>query len=136
MARLILDTGVLIAAVRARYDLRTAFTDEDDVSLPAVAVAEYLAGVHADHDPARQAAQRKFLEVVLSQVPVEPYDLDIAELHAELLAHTRKTGRLRGPHDLIIAATAIATDRILLTTDEKAEFDLLPGINVRLVTQT
>lgn len=108
-------------------------TDEDDVSLPAVVVAEYLAGVHRDHDPARQAAQRAFLNAVLDVVPVEPYDLDIANSHAELLAHTRTNGQSRGSHDLIIAATAIATNRTLITTDEKAEFHLLPGIDVCLV---
>lgn len=133
MARLILDTGVLIDAVRGRSDLKTLLTDEDDVSLPVVVVAEYLVGVHRDHDPARKAAQRAFLAAVLNVVPVEPYDLEIANSHAELLAHTRANGQIRGSHDLIIAATAIATNRTLLTTDKKAEFHLLPGIDVCLI---
>ncbi len=35
MARLILDTGVLVAGVRGRLDV-AAVTDEDDVALPGV----------------------------------------------------------------------------------------------------
>ena len=41
MARLILNSGVLVAGVRGRLDLG-ATTDEDDVALPTVVVAEYL----------------------------------------------------------------------------------------------
>jgi tRNA(fMet)-specific endonuclease VapC len=41
VARLILNSGVLVAGVRGRLDLG-ATTDEDDVALPAVVVAEYL----------------------------------------------------------------------------------------------
>lgn len=39
MARLILDTCVVIAGARGRLDM-TALTDTDDVAIPAIAVAE------------------------------------------------------------------------------------------------
>lgn len=132
MARLILDTGVLVAAVRGRFDL-TTLSDEDDAALPAVVIAEYLAGVLRDNDPGRRAAQRAFLDDVLAAVPVEDYGPTVAEHHAELLAHVRDTGQPRGTHDLIIAATARASGRTLLTTDEWARFDTLPGVSSRLV---
>ena len=86
-----LDTGVLVAAVRGQVDL-AALPDEDDVALPAVAVAEYLAGVLRDGDPGRQAAQRAFLDEVLAAVPVEDYGPGVAGHHAELLAHTQQLG--------------------------------------------
>jgi tRNA(fMet)-specific endonuclease VapC len=57
MARVILDTGVLVASVRDRLDV-AAFAAEDDVALPTVALAEYLTGVELDDNPARQIAQR------------------------------------------------------------------------------
>ena len=53
MARLILDTGVLVAGARGLLD-ESELAKDDDVALPAVAVAEYLAGVLLDADPARQ----------------------------------------------------------------------------------
>ncbi|CAL9639306.1 tRNA(fMet)-specific endonuclease VapC [Actinosynnema sp. ALI-1.44] len=133
MARLILDTGVLVAAVRGKSG-RTAITDEDDVALPAVVVAEYLTGVLLDGDEARRAAQRAFLKDVLSAVPVEDYTSAVAEHHAALLAHVSRSGQPRGALDLIIAATARATGRTLVTTDSRARFDELPEVDVRLVS--
>jgi tRNA(fMet)-specific endonuclease VapC len=133
MARLILDTGVLVQGVSGRFDLAD-LTDEDDVSIPAVVVAEYLTGVLLDKDRSRRAAQKAFLDDVLSVAPVDNYNSAVAEHHAELLAYVRETGQARGAHDLIIAATARATGRILLTTDASAEFDKLPDVDVKLIT--
>lgn len=133
MARLILDTGTLIAGVRGRLDL-AALADGDDVVLPAVAVAEYLVGTLLDGDAGRSAAQRAFLDDVLRVLPVRDYDHDVAVHHAALLAHVRTTGRKRGAHDLIIAATALATDRTVVTTDERAGFADLPDVAARVIS--
>lgn len=132
MARLILDTGVLVAAVRGRLDL-AAFGEQDDVAIPAVAVAEYLTGVELDDDPARRAAQTAFLDELLSVMPVVDYTRAVASHHAALLAHVRRVGRPRGAHDLIIASTARASARVLLSTDTQAGFDELPQVESRLV---
>lgn len=132
MARLILDTGVLIDAVRGRVDL-TSIAADDDVSVPAVAVAEYLLGPELDHDRERAAAQRAFLESVLTYLPIEIYDRKVAEHHAVLMAFARREAAPRGRRDLIIAATARATSRTLLTTDVGARFDELPGVTARLI---
>ena len=133
MARLILDTGVIIAGVRGQLDVAT-LTDADDVAIPAIAVAEYLAGTLLTSDPGRAAAQRAFLHEVLDVLPVRDYDRDVAEHHAALLAHVQHTGSKRGAHDLIIAATARAADRTLLTTDRRARFGELPKVNAHVVT--
>lgn len=77
MARLILDTGVLVAGARGILD-PAQLPDVDDVALPAVVVAEYLAGVLLDDDAGRRAAQRAFLEDVLAVTPVEDYDSTVA----------------------------------------------------------
>jgi tRNA(fMet)-specific endonuclease VapC len=132
VARLILDTGVLIAGARATIDV-AALADTDDIAIPAIVVAEYLAGTLCDGDPARAAAQRAFLDDVLDVVPVHAYDRDVAGHHAALLAHVRRTGSPRGPHDLIVAATARAVNRIVVTADERARFGDLPDVTARLV---
>lgn len=131
MERLILDTGVLIAYARRRLD-PSDLPDDGDAALPALVAAEYLAGVERDENLSRAAAQRALLERMLTILPVLDYTLDVARHHAQLLAYTSKDGRPRGPHDLIIAATARATDRMLVTTDAKADFGGLPGVAVRV----
>ncbi len=133
MARLILDTCVLISGARGRVDL-AALADTDDVAVPAVALAEYAAGVLLGTDPGHAAAQRAFLDDVLAVVPIADYDRAVAEHHAALLAHTHRTGNRRGVHDLIIAATARASGRTVATTDQRARFGELPDVTVRLIT--
>ena len=133
MARLILDTGVVIAGVRGHLDI-AALGDTDDVAIPAIVVAEYLAGTLLDPDPGRSVAQRAFLDEVLQVLPVHEYDRGVAEHHAALLAYVLRAGSKRGAHDLIIAAADRAADRIVLTTDERARFGELPDVRTRLVT--
>lgn len=129
MARLILDTNVLIDAEKRARRLNRLIADEDDVAIAAVTAAELLVGVElADDD--RRPARAAFVRSVLDTIPIEDYDLQIAQVHATLLAHVRRSGRPRGAHDLIIAATAAARDRFVVSTDTTAFADL-PGVAVR-----
>ncbi|SDJ71635.1 hypothetical protein SAMN04487820_101445 [Actinopolyspora mzabensis] len=132
MARLILDTGVLITGQQGRLDL-AVLAGDDDVVVPTMAVAEYLAGVALGGDPARRAAETTFLDELLAVTPTFDYTVPVARAHAELLAHVRRTGQPRGAHDLVIAACAVAADRVLVTTDAKARFEELPGVRARLL---
>lgn len=125
--RLILETGVLINAARGLVTI----PNTADTAIPAVVIAEYLAGVHRSAAN-RRAAQRAFLAEVLAVVPVVDYDRKVAEHHAELLAYAHAHGQRRGPHDLIIAATARASERTILTTDTRARFEDLPDVSARL----
>ena len=126
MARLILDTTVLVTADREGTQLDDLLADEDDVAIAAITAAELLVGVHLADD-AHRAGRIAFVDDVLSTIPIEDYDLPAARAHAELLAHVRRTGRPRGAHDLVIAATASATRRIVLSADTGAFADL-PGV--------
>jgi tRNA(fMet)-specific endonuclease VapC len=103
--------------------------DEDDIAIAAVTAAELLVGVELA-DRRRKHARRTFVEDLLATIPVEAYDLDTARVHAELLAHTRRQGRTRGAHDLLIAATARARARTVITSDPQG-FDGLPEVQVR-----
>lgn len=129
MARLILDTAVLVAAERSRTRLEDAVADDDDVAIAAVTAAELLVGVELA-DRTRHAARARFVAAILDEIRVEPYDVDTARAHARLLAHARRAGRPRGAHDLLIAATACHTERIVVTADLSG-FEDLPGVTVR-----
>jgi tRNA(fMet)-specific endonuclease VapC len=129
VARLILDTSVLVAAERVEAALDGAVADEDDVSSAAVTAAELLVGVELA-TPRHRARREGFVAQVLSSVTIEDYDLGVARAHALLLAAARRSGRPRGAHDLIIASTARARDRIVVTADASG-FDDLPGVVVR-----
>jgi tRNA(fMet)-specific endonuclease VapC len=129
--RLIIDTGVLVALERGGIPVADTISDDADLALAAVTAAELLVGVELANDE-RRPRRSASVESVLAAIPVIPYDVRVAREHARLLAHTRRTGRPRGAHDLQIAATAAASRRLILTTDSQA-FDRLPGIEVRVV---
>jgi tRNA(fMet)-specific endonuclease VapC len=93
-----------------------------------VTVAELQFGVELANGANRDHRQ-EFVDGMLALVPVEDYTADTARVHARLLAHVRRTGQPRGADDLIIAATAAATARTIVTTDAKAAFGDLPGVH-------
>ncbi len=126
--RLIVDTGVLVASGLARTQLAGVITEDDDLVMAAVTVAELRTGIELATEPHR-AARSEFLVKVLETLPVESYELATAEAHGRLLAHVHRSGRRPGAHDLVIAATAVATNRTVLTTDRNAHFDDLPGVD-------
>lgn len=131
--RLIVDTGVLIVSERGARSLADIVFADDDLVIAAITIAELRTGIELANDRHR-GARAEFLVNVLETLPVEPYDLATAEAHGRLLAHVHRGGTQRGAHDLIIAATAVATKRIIVTTDRNARFDDLPGVDCLLVS--
>lgn len=127
--RLILDTTALIDYERGRFD-RTLL-DDDDLAIAAVSVAEYRTGIELADSAERAASRSRALEIITEFVEVLDYTPATAAVHARLIAHTRRTGRPRGAHDLIVAAHAAETGRILVSTDAHARFDELPGVDAR-----
>lgn len=71
---------------------------------------------------------------MLDVIPVLPYDAEVAVVHADLLAETQRAGRARGAHDIIIAATARAANRTVVTADPKG-FDGLTGVSATAYSQ-
>jgi tRNA(fMet)-specific endonuclease VapC len=120
---------VLVAAERGTAALLDLVGDDEDVAIAAVTAAELLVGVELA-DAKRRARRESFVGEVLDTVSIVPYDLAVARIHATLLAHTRRAGQRRGAHDLLIAATAQATERVVVTSDRDGFTDL-PGVKVR-----
>ena len=127
MRVVLLDTTFLIDAERAAEDLDALIDDDDDVAIAAITVAELLVGV-ALASPHNREAREVYVDEVVASIPIIPYDREVAVEHAELLVAIRRAGRPRGAHDLLIAATARASKRVVITADESA-FDDLPGVN-------
>lgn len=128
MSRLLLDTSVLVAAERGDGDLSTTIPRDADVAIAAVTLAELTVGI-ALASPRHRSVRAAFVADVRRTLPALAYDERVADAHAGLLAATRRSGRPRGAHDLLIAATAVAWDRTVVTRDGRA-FAGLPGVTV------
>ncbi|GAA1815943.1 hypothetical protein GCM10009682_41020 [Luedemannella flava] len=124
--RLILDTNILIAYERGTID-RGAL-DNDELAVSAVSIAEYRVGIELADSAQRAADRARALAAIVSAVEVLEYTEATAAHHARLIAHVRRAGTPRGAHDLIIAAHASESGRIVLSRDAAARFGDLPGV--------
>jgi tRNA(fMet)-specific endonuclease VapC len=129
LSRLLLDTTFLVGADRSKASLDELIADDDEVAIAAITIAELLVGVLLAGE-AHRADRQQFVDEVEESIPTVEYDVTVAAAHAELLVAVRRQGRPRGAHDLIIAATANATQREVVTADTSAYEDL-PGVSVR-----
>ena len=132
MAALIVDTGILVDLERGARMLDDVISDDDDVAISAITLAELEVGVRLARTKPQQRSRRRFVDTVLSAASVMSYDEPTVLRHADLLAHARDIGRPRGAHDLIVAATAVITGRTLITTDRRAFADL-PDLRVAVI---
>lgn len=118
----------MVDAERGGATLTEVVDDGDDVAVAAITVAELKVGIQLAQGKRRDKRER-FVDAVLDAVSIEPYDLEVAEAHAALLTHVRRKGTPRGAHDLIIAATARARERQVVSFD-RGGFAELPGVSL------
>lgn len=123
--RLILDTNILIDYEQGHVD-QAAF-DDDELAVASLTIAEYRTGIELADTAERAAVRARALAAIVENVEVLDYTPATAVYHARLIA-TRRSGRPRGAHDLILAAHAAQTGRLLLTRDAAARFGGLPGV--------
>jgi predicted nucleic acid-binding protein len=129
---LLIDSSVFIAGEHGRLDLDALLARREDegAAMAAITASELLHGVHrakASVRPAREA----FVERVLADFPVIPFDLIAARMHARLSAALASTGVVVGAHDLEIAATALAIGFAVATCDRRS-FSRIPGLSTEL----
>ena len=69
------------------------------------------------------------MENVLRILPVVPFDLDTARVHARLWARLEEQGNLMGAHDLFIVATCVQKADSIATLN-RHEFSRIIELNV------
>lgn len=75
------------------------------------------------------SVHRTTVELLLLRVQILPWDSDAASVYGVLRAKLQATGRILESLDLLIAAHAIASGSILVTSDKVfAQVDELPGL--------
>ncbi|MCL2849895.1 MAG: type II toxin-antitoxin system VapC family toxin [Micrococcales bacterium] len=99
-----------------------------DVGVPAVVVYELrygLARLPADAAEPRLAA----LQTLLAPMTILDFDAPCAEHAAGIRAHLESRGEPIGPHDVLIAATAVRHGAVLVTRNLR-EFSRIPDLRV------
>jgi len=133
MATLI-DSSVLIAAERGELDLDAlaAGYAQENIAISAVTASELLHGLHRAATAAQRHRRQAFVEGLLAQLPVVPFDLTVARVHAALWAGLARRGVVVGERDLMIAATAIARNYSLATRNQRS-FPKISGLSLQLL---
>ena len=127
----LIDSSVLIAAERGRLDLQAALASraDDPVGIAAITASEVLQGTYR-LGGVRLARARAFVERWLTVLPVVPFDLRAAQVHATLAADLGRKGTPMGAHDLMIAATAVQIGYAVATCDRRS-FSRVDGLAVQ-----
>jgi len=130
---ILVDTSVLIEHERHRLTIEphVLARGDEEVFLSVVTASELLHGVHRAHDPAVRARRAAWIEGVLGSFPLLPIDFVTARAHARLWAGLAAEGRMIGPNDLWLAATAVARGLTLVTANGR-EFSRVPGLDVHV----
>jgi tRNA(fMet)-specific endonuclease VapC len=126
---LMLESSVLIAAERKKFDLLgfLAAHSGESLTTAAITVSELRHGCLRAVDPAVRARRELFVADVLSRLTIIPFGPDEAERHASLWVDLELSGQMIGPHDLLIAATACVSQDMLATLNH-SEFSRVPGL--------
>jgi predicted nucleic acid-binding protein len=129
---LLIDTSVLIGMERRRMqpeDIERLASPQPG-AIASITASELLVGVHRTTPEGRKLRRAAFVERVLDSIPLLPMDLQVARVHARIVADLYAQGQPIGDHDLIIAATALAHGYDVLT-DNPRDFGQVPGLVVR-----
>ncbi|MDP2791283.1 MAG: PIN domain-containing protein [Rectinemataceae bacterium] len=108
-----LISTLMIGRASARLLARLAAIGADNQAISSITALEIFYGAYKTADPQRFLSL--FEEKVLSNVVVLPFDDTAARLAGRIRAEREAEGRPIAPIDLQIAATALASGRILVT---------------------
>lgn len=125
-SRVVLDTDAVIDIMHGRFSVgnRVAAVLPDDVSITAMTLAELQFGsLRSSHPENDREEVSRFVE----RVQILPFDDAAASIHAQVRYALRS--QPVGLNDLIIAATTMAADALLVSSNLR-EFSRVPGLRV------
>jgi len=127
---IILDADVVIRAEKGVFDLESwlSINADDYYEIAAITVAELWHGVERA-TPAHRSARENYLRILLDALPIVPYTEQTAYHHARLRAELESSGKMIGPYDLIVAATALERESVLATFN-KRHFANVKGLKI------
>jgi tRNA(fMet)-specific endonuclease VapC len=133
---LVVDTSALVDVEREEIDLDRAVTELGDppVVMPAIVLAELLAGVRLARGRRAAAARQARVTALRGRVPVVEFGESQADRWAELIVELRGRGDLIPANDLVVAATALSLGwGVLVGRRDEAHFRRVPALDVHVL---
>jgi predicted nucleic acid-binding protein len=126
---IILDSSILVAFERRRFDLERLLTGHSPPAIAAVTAAELLIGVERADTPERRSRREAFVQNLLARIPLIPFDITQARLFAVHFAQLASRGEVIGDRDLQIAVTALSLNYEVATLNVR-EFQRVEGLSL------
>ena len=96
----------------------------EDLCISVITMAELEYGIHRSSKPDQN---RQALLMLLSHIPIIPFDIDAAKEYGKIRDDLTKKGTLIGANDLLIAAHACAMGLTLITNNIR-KFERVEGL--------
>lgn len=122
----VLDTNILIYFFKGLGNVseRLLSTPPSDIGLPVIVLFELEVGIRKSKSPKKRITQ---LNDFSSLVHVIPFGHEEAKCAAAIRVKQELKGLPIGPYDILIAASALATKKTLVTHNIK-EFERIDGL--------
>lgn len=114
----LLDTCVIIDLIRGDANTIEAMKSKspDQARISTITEFELRYGMEQATKP--KSKSKSIVEAILSEINIVDFGSREAAKAAEIRNHLRALGTPIGPYDFLIAATALANDLILVTSNE------------------
>ena len=120
-----LDTDHCVYLIK-RSPLVTPRAPMSDCFISAIVAGELRAGVAKSHESRHRQNQQALLDF-LSVVRILSVDEQVVETYGDIRAYLEASGQRIGPHDMWIAAHALALELPLVTNNTR-EFSRVPEL--------
>mgnify|MGYP001823014370 FL=1 len=116
--RYVLDTNTLIYFFKGLGDVSKHMLAQSpsELSIPTVVLFELEVGIAKSTSPDKRKSQ---LQEITALVNVLPFGIAESRSAAQIRVELEKQGLPIGPYDVLIAATALANNTILITHNQK-----------------
>jgi len=128
-----LDSTAAVSAERQGKNARQLLeavvleTGDEGLAVSVITVLELAHGVARSDTPARRASRQRFLDDLVTGVPIQPITVPIALRAGQIDGQSQAQGVRIPLSDLLIGASAIELGYAVGTTNTR-HFQLIPGL--------
>lgn len=124
----LIDTNIIIYSIKADKIVQDNFIINENIpkSISVITYGELLFGAKKSKNIAKNLATVYRIKELFRIIDI---DKAIIETFSDLKANSQKTGNIIDDFDLLIASTALTTNTILVTNNEK-HFNKIKGLRI------
>lgn len=124
----LIDTDILIYSLKGDQQVNEAFSQraKHPKAISVISYGELLYGANKSDQPEKNLAQARYLAELFPIISVTPH---LVETFASLKNQLESQGNRLDDFDLIIGATALSLNHILVTNNER-HFSRIPGLKL------